>query len=77
MAGWLFQRQNMKTCECGLTNDFKNQNLEVNDATEPKSSPPFSSEGNFVAGWWNGSIKCGQNIPGSPIPSYVSYAMGK
>lgn len=50
MVGWLFQRQDMKDCECGLTNDFKNQNLDVNDAVKPKVPPPFSSEGNFGAG---------------------------
>lgn len=52
MVGWLLRRQNVKTCECGLTNDFKKQNLDVNDATaiEPKSPPAFSSEGDFRAG---------------------------
>lgn len=50
MVGWLFRRQNVKTCERGLTNEFKKQNLDVNDAIamQPKS-PPFSSEGNFRA----------------------------
>lgn len=39
----------MKTCQCGMTNDTTNQNLEVTDAIEPKNSPTFSSEGNFRA----------------------------
>lgn len=52
MVGWLFQRQNVKTCERGLTNDIKKKNFDVNDAVaiEPRSPPPFSSEGNFRAG---------------------------
>lgn len=47
MVGWLFQRQNMKACECGLNNDLKKQNLDVNGAIKPKNPPPFLSEGNF------------------------------
>lgn len=50
MVGWLFRRQNMKTCESGLTNDFKKQNLDANDAIQPKSPPPFPSEEYFRAG---------------------------
>lgn len=35
----------MKTCRCGLTNDFKNQNLEVTDGIEPKPLLHFPTKG--------------------------------
>lgn len=43
MAG-CFNGGILKTWQCRLTNDFKNQNLEVTEVIEPKNPPTFSNE---------------------------------
>jgi len=41
----------MKTCQCGLTNDFKYQSVEVTDAIEPKTPPTFCSKRKRLMKW--------------------------